>query len=62
MERYFLSAWNDWTTAIVDDALATRYTPAVLKEAMKDIPEEANIAVKEIHGKGTTDNMYMGVL
>jgi hypothetical protein len=57
MRGTFISTWNDWTKAIVDHALATRYTPAALKEAMRDIPKEASAAVDDIHGKGIPDNV-----
>lgn len=59
----FISTWNDWTKAIIDHALATRYIPAALKEAMRDIPKEASVAADDIHGKGTTDiNVYLIII
>ena len=60
MRGTFISTWNDWTKAIIDHALATWYTSAGLKEAMRDIPKEASIAADDIHGKDTTDiNVYL---
>ena len=44
----FISTWNDWTAAIIDHALATKYTPAGLKDAMRDIPKDH--VVNDIHG------------
>ena len=58
MSRTFISTWNYWTKAIIDHALATQYTPAALKEAMRDIPKEATGAVDDIHGKRTTYNTF----
>ena len=54
MNATFITTWNDWTKAIIDRALATQYTPASLKEAMRDIRKEVNSHIDDIHGESTT--------